>query len=532
MLSQHMRRLLLAALLFGCAGSPPAPVSSAPVHLQLLAFNDFHGNLEPPSSTVRLADGTVPAGGASWLSAHVAHLRAQEPNTLVVAAGDLIGASPLASALERDEPSIAAMDGLGLDVSSVGNHEFDRGVDELRRLQKRARFTYLAANVVDAQTGQTVFPASLLKRVDGATVGLVGVVLKDTPQVVRPEAIAGLRFIDEAEAVNAAVPKLRAGGADVVVVLIHQGATPARGSPPNGCQDLAGPLTEIVSRFRDVDLVVSGHTHQAYLCPDLGGTLVTQAGAFGRFLTRILLTIEPTQHRVLEKVATQVPVTHDLPPDPTVARIVDQAVSDAAPLARRRVGRLGTTLSRNQSAGGDSPLGDVVADAQLAATRGSARATLALTNPGGLRTDLPAGDLSYGQAFAAQPFGNTLVTLTLSGAQLHSLLEQQWTGTSQTKILQPSANVGYAWSESAPKGTKLVPGSLKVDGRLLDPKAKVRVTVNSFLASGGDGFSVLAEGTERVGGPSDLDALVDYLKPTLDGPPLPAPAAGRIHKAP
>jgi 5'-nucleotidase len=532
MLPQHMHRLLLAALLLGCAGSPPAPVSSAPVHLQLLAFNDFHGNLEPPSSTVRLTDGTVPAGGAAWLSAHVAHLRAQEPNTLVVAAGDLIGASPLVSALEHDEPSIAAMDGLGLEVSSVGNHEFDRGVDELRRLQKGARFTYLAANVLNVQTGETVFPGSVLKRVDGVTVGLVGVVLKDTPQVVRPEAITGLRFIDEAEAVNAAVPKLRAAGADVVVVLIHQGGTPARGSPPNGCQDLAGPLTEIVPRFHDVDLVVSGHTHQAYLCPDLGGTLVTQAGAFGRFLTRVLLTIDPTQHRVVEKVATQVPVTHDLPPDPTVGRIVDKAVSDAAPLARRRVGRLGVTLSRGQNAAGEAPLGDVVADAQLAATARTAGATVAFTNPGGLRTDLPAGDLSYGQAFGALPFGNTLVTLTLNGAQLRSLLEQQWTGTSQTKILQPSANVSYAWSESAPKGSKLVAGSIRVGGRLVDPNSKVRVTVNSFLASGGDGFSVLAEGTERVGGPSDLDALVDYLKPTLEGRPLPAPACGRIHKAP
>jgi 5'-nucleotidase len=532
MLHAHMHRFLVAALLVGCAGSPPAPVPPAPVHLQLLAFNDFHGNLEPPSGTVRLGDGTVPAGGAAWLSAHVGHQRAQEPNTLVVAAGDLIGASPLASALERDEPSIAAMDALGLEVSSVGNHEFDRGVEELRRLQRGAHFTYLAANVVDAQTGQTVFPGSVLKRVDGITVALVGVVLKETPQVVRPEAIAGLRFLDEAEAVNAAVPKLRAAGADVVVVLIHQGGNPARGSSPTSCQDLAGPITQIVPRFHDVDVVISGHTHQAYLCPDLGGTLVTQAGAFGRYLTRILLTIDPAQHRVVDKTAAQIPVTHDLPPDPGVARIVDRAVSDAAPLSHRRVGRLGASLSRAVGASGESALGDVVADAQLAATARTAGATVAFTNPGGLRTDLPAGDLSYGQAFGAQPFGNTLVTLTLSGAQLRALLEQQWTGTSQTKILQPSANVAYAWSESAPKGARVVPGSLRIDGRLVEPKSKMRVTVNSFLASGGDGFSVLAEGTERVGGPSDLDALVDYLKPTLEGPPLPAPTGGRIHKAP
>jgi 5'-nucleotidase len=476
----------------------------------------------------------------------VARLRAQEPNTLVVAAGDLIGASPLASALEHDEPTIAAMDALGLDVSSVGNHEFDRGVDELRRLQTGgcaqdvpckgpgfpgAHFTYLAANVVDARTGETVFPGWVLKRVDGLSIGLVGVVLKETPQVVVPAGVAGLRFLDEADAVNAAVPKLRAAGADVVAVLIHQGGSPAPGNPSGSCIGLSGPITEIVPRLHDVDLVLSGHTHQTYVCPDLGGTLVTSAGAFGRYLTRILLTVDPAQHRVLEKVATQIPVTHELAPDPAVARLVDQAVADAAPLARRRVGRLAAPLSRSQNAAGEAPLGDVVADAHLAATT-RAGATVAFTNSGGLRTDLPAGDITYGQAFAAQPFGNTLVTLTLTGAQLRTLLEQQWNRSGHPRVLQPSANLGYAWSEAAPPGAKLTSGSLRLDGRPVDPTARVRVTVNGFLATGGDGFSVLAEGTERVPGPGDLDALIDYLKPTLEGPPLPAPAGGRIHRVP
>src|SRR5215831_17254809 len=316
--SMHRAFLLLA--LAACAGSPPAQhAATAPVHVQLLAFNDFHGNLEPPSGTVRLPDGTVPAGGGAWLAAEVARLRAEEPDTLVVAAGDLIGASPLASALTHDEPSIALMDALGLDVSSVGNHEFDEGADELLRLQKGgcraddrgckapgfpgARFTYLAANVFD-RSGNTFLPATVLKKVGGATIGFVGVVLHETPSVVTPSGIAGLTFGDEADAVNAAVPKLRQAGADAVVVLIHQGGAQAQGSPPGECRGFSGPLVDIAQRFRGVDVIVSGHTHQVYVCPDLGGALATSAGAYGRFLTRIELDVDPVQHRLLSRRAT------------------------------------------------------------------------------------------------------------------------------------------------------------------------------------------------------------------------------------
>jgi 5'-nucleotidase len=518
-------------------------VASGPVRVQLLAINDFHGNLEPPSGTVRLPDGTVPAGGGAWLAAVVARLRAEVPDaTLVVAAGDLIGASPLASALTHDEPSIALMDVIGLDVSSVGNHEFDEGVDELLRLQRGgcrtdapcktpfagARFSYLAANVTD-QTGRTILPGTLIKKVEGATVGFVGVVLRETPSVVTPSGVAGLTFGDEADAVNAAVPKLREAGADAIVVLIHQGGAQTPGSPPGDCRGLSGPLVGIAQRFKGVDVVVSGHTHQTFVCPDLGGALATSAGAYGRFVTQIELEVDPAQHRVLSRRATQVPVTHDLPPDPRAQAVVDRAVAEAAPLAGRRVGRLASALTRTASAAGESSLGDAVADAQLAATRKTG-AAIAFTNPGGLRADLPAGDVTYAQVFAAQPFGNTLVTVTLTGAQLTAVLEQQW-GASRPRILQLSANVAYAWSSAAP-GAKVVPGSLKVDGHPLGADARVRVTVNSFLASGGDGFAAFSEGTERVGGPPDVDALVAYLRPTLEGAPLPKPSGPRISQVP
>ncbi len=352
-----MHRLSLLLTLAACAGNPStatAPhVASGPVHVQLLALNDFHGNLEPPSGTVRLPDGTVPAGGGAWLAAHVARLRAEDPDaTLVVGAGDLVGASPLASALTHDEPSISLMDVLGLDVSSVGNHEFDEGLDELLRLQRGgcradvpckapgfpgAHFTYLAANVTD-RTGRTVLPATLVKKVGGATIGFVGVVLRETPSVVTPSGVAGLTFGDEAEAVNAAVPKLREAGADVVVVLIHQGGAQAPGSPPGDCRGFSGPLVDIAQRFRGVDVIVSGHTHQAYVCPDLGGALATSAGAYGRLLTRIELDVDPTQHRVLSRRATQVPVTHAIPPDPRAQAVVDRAVAEAAPARRTSCG--------------------------------------------------------------------------------------------------------------------------------------------------------------------------------------------------
>jgi len=541
-----MHRAFLLLALTACAGSPPPQhAATAPVHVQFLALNDFHGNLEPPSGTVRLSDGTVPAGGGAWLAAHVAKLRAEDPDTLVVGAGDLIGASPLPSALTHDEPSITVMDALGLDVSSVGNHEFDEGADELLRLQRGgcraddpqckapgfpgAHFTYLAANVFD-RSGNTFLPGTALKKVGGATIGFVGVVLRETPSVVTPSGIAGLTFGDEADAVNAAVPKLRQAGADAIVVLIHQGGAQAPGSPPGECRGFTGPLVDIAQRFRGVDVIISGHTHQAYVCPDLGGALTTSAGAFGRFLTRIELDLDPVQHHVLSRKATQVAVTHDIAPDARAKAIVDRAVADAAPLAGKRVGRLAVGLSRKASEAGESSLGSVVADAHLAVTRKSG-AAIAFTNSGGLRADLPAGDVTYAQAFAAQPFGNTLVTFTITGGQLTTVLEQQWLG-SRPKILQPSANVSYAWSASAAPGSRVVPGSLKVDGRPLAPDTRVRLTVNSFLAAGGDGFTVFVEGTERVVGPPDLEALVEYLRPTLDGAALAKPAGPRITQSP
>jgi len=541
-----MHRAFLLLALAACAGSPPPQhAATAPVHVQLLALNDFHGNLEPPSGTVRLPDGTVPAGGGAWLAAHVAKLRAEDPDTLVVGAGDLIGASPLPSALTHDEPSITVMDALGLDVSSVGNHEFDEGADELLRLQRGgcraddpqckapgfpgAHFTYLAANVFD-RSGNTFLPGTALKKVGGATIGFVGVVLRETPSVVTPSGIAGLTFGDEADAVNAAVPKLRQAGADAIVVLIHQGGAQAPGSPPGECRGFTGPLVDIAQRFRGVDVIISGHTHQAYVCPDLGGALTTSAGAFGRFLTRIELDLDPVQHHVLSRKATQVAVTHDIAPDARAKAIVDRAVADAAPLAGKRVGRLAVGLSRKASEAGESSLGSVVADAHLAVTRKNG-AAIAFTNSGGLRADLPAGDVTYAQAFAAQPFGNTLVTFTITLGQLTTVLEQQWLG-SRPKILQPSASVSYAWSVSAAPGSRVIPGSLKMDGRPLASDARVRLTVNSFLAAGGDGFTVFAEGTDRVVGPPDLEALVEYLRPTLDGAPLAKPTGPRITQSP
>ena len=541
-----MHRLGLLLALAACAGTPPAQHSaSGPAHVQLIALNDFHGNLEPPTGTVRLPDGTVPAGGGAWLAAHVARLRAEDPEgTVVVGAGDLVGASPLASALNHDEPSIVLMNTLGLDVSSVGNHEFDEGLDELLRLQRGgcrtdapcpgpafpgAHFPYLAANVLD-RTGTPILPATLLKKVGGATVGFIGVVLRETPSIVTPSGVAGLTFGDEADAVNAAVPKLREAGADVVVVLIHQGGTQTADSPPGECRGFSGPLVDLAQRFRGVDVIVSGHTHQTYVCPDLGGALATSAGSYGRFLTRIELEVDPVQHRLLSRKATQIPVTHAIAPEPRAQEVVAQAVAAAAPLAERRVGRLGVALTKKATSAGESTIGDVVADAHLAATR-KYGAAIAFTNPGGIRTDLPAGDVNYAQVFAAQPFGNTLVTVTLTGAQLLSALEQQWL-SSRPRILQPSANVSYAWSAGAAPGSRVVPGSLKIDGRAVGPETRVRVTVNSFLAGGGDGFKVFASGGDRVGGPPDLDALVEYLHPTLDGSALPKPSGPRISQVP
>lgn len=535
------------------------------VEVQLLALNDFHGNLEPPSGsggrvqTGVAADGTpitVDAGGAEHLATQLAALAEAQTkhNTITVAAGDLIGASPLLSAAFHDEPAIESLGLAGLDYASVGNHEFDEGAAELLRIQEGgchpvdgcadgtpydgADFQYLSANAFMAETGEPLLAPYAIHRVQGVDVGFIGMTLEGTADIVSQEGVAGLEFADEVETANRYAAELQQQGVEAIVVLLHEGGvqTGADRWDVNGCSGLTGPITGIAEGMSSaIDVVVSGHTHQAYNC-ELSGKLVTSASSFGRLVTDIDLEIDRFSGDVVAAAAENVIVTRDLPRDPAQTALIARYREALGPIAGEVVGTAATALTTAQetlfdSVRGESALGNVIADAQLAATDDEAGAVAAFMNPGGVRADLDAGPVTYEEAFTVQPFANNLVTLDLTGAQLECLLEQQ---LQVGRTLYPSATVSYvvdlagatAAAGSDPcTGTRVLPGSLSIDGVLVDAAATYRITVNSFLAGGGDGFSVLTGGTNRVTGPIDLDALTAYLGAVS---PVQAPPLDRI----
>jgi len=522
------------------------------IKVQIVALNDFHGNLEPPSSKITLPDmSKVDAGGAAFLATHIAALRADNPNTVLVSAGDIIGASPLVSALFHDEPTIEVMNQLGLAYNAVGNHEFDKGTAELLRMQSGgcspvdgcvdgtpfpgASFQFLAANVLVAQEPiKTLFPSYAVHEVGGAKIGFIGMTLEGTPGIVTPAGVAGLTFVDEVERANAVVPELTALGVEAIVVLIHEGGYQA--GTFDECVGISGAIVDIATNLSDkVDLVVSGHTHQAYNCI-IGGKVVTSASSFGRVVSDIDLEISTLTGDVTSVTATNVVVTRD-EADPDIESFVSQYKALAAPLANKQIGSITATLEflPVKDGPGHATMGLVVADAQLAATADPkfGGAQIAFMNPGGVRADLlhPAapgeaedGLVSYGEAFTVQPFGNSLVVMTLTGAQIETLLEQQFT-MAGAKVLQVSKGFTFAWSASAPLGAKVDPASIKLDGVTIDPVKDYRVVVNSFLASGGDSFAVLVDGTDRLGGATDLEALQAYFAAHS---PVAPPALDRV----
>lgn len=530
--------LLLAVVVGTVTATKPEEVS-----VQILSLNDFHGNLESGGNFAG-----APAGGAAYLATHIQQLRATNPNTVVISAGDLIGASPLISALFHDEPTIEAFNLIGLDYNAVGNHEFDEGAAELVRMQEGgchpvdgcldgdpfegANFQFLSANVVQEKNGKTLFPAYKIRSFAGAKIAFIGMTLEGTPTIVTPSGVAGLQFLDEAETVNALVPELKAKGIETIVVIIHEGGFPA--GSYNECPGISGPIVDIVNRTDDeVDLFITGHTHQAYNCV-IDGRVVTSASSFGRVLSDIDLTLDRDSGEVKAIQANNLIVTRDVPADSLLTALVDKYRTLTAPLANRVIGSITADLTRTASAAGESSLGDVIADAQLSATSapGFGEAVVAFMNPGGIRANLTynqisggeqPGEVTYGEAFTVQPFGNSLVTLSLTGAQIDTLLEQQFDnpGPGSSRILQVSQGFSYEWSASAPAGSKVDIASISINGSPIDPNAVYRVTVNSFLADGGDNFRVLTEGTDRLGGAQDLDAWIDYFAANSPIPPGP-----------
>ncbi len=560
--TQRLRALAASAfatLTLAACATVPAPEHSAAVEtVQILGLNDFHGNIEPPANpTTWFSAGEQhqdQLGGAARLGATLTRLRQGQVNTITVAAGDLISASPLVSAWFLDEPTIMAMNRLDLGLAAVGNHEFDRGTVELRRMQEGgcakntvrepcrldqfegAKFAYLAANVLD-ERGQTLFPGTAIRTFGGARIGFIGMTLKETGMLVSPAGTAGYHFADEAETANALAKQLRSQGADAVVLLIHQGGNVKPTFNAGECPELSGDILPILDRLDPaIRLVVSGHTHQAYVCqrPASDGSLrtLTSAGRYGYFVTDIRLTVDPATDRVLEISAANRPVVAAAGEQADIAALVHRYAEATAPVAARVVGRLDGSLEWDGH-DTDSPLGNLIADAQLAATRDPARggAQISFINSGGVRAGFrtaPDGTVTYGALFTLQPFGNTLEVLELTGGELRTALEQQFAdavpATIKQSLLIPSDGFTFAYDRSRPPGQRIV--SMTLGGQPIDPAATYRVTVNNFLASGGDGFTALVGARVVYDAGVDLDALEAYIARGVR-----VPATGRVTDA-
>jgi 5'-nucleotidase len=553
--------VFVSVLVAGCAGVPvtPPPPPAGPVSVKLIAFNDFHGNLRTPNLRVPVPDATQStgmrferAGGVEQFSALVNTLRAGNRNTAVVSAGDMVGATPLLSALFKDEPTIEAMNLIGLDIHAVGNHEFDYGVPHLRRLvgggcapdksgkpdcQGRtpyagAKFSVLAANVVDAASGATLFPAYAVREFEGVKVGFIGMTLKNTPTLVRPGGTAGMVFQDEVETANRLVPELKKQGVEAIVVIVHEGGEQSGGI--NECTNFRGPVRGIVERLDPaIDVVVTGHTHRFYVC-DVANKLVTSAGSFGTLLTEIDLQIDRTSRDVVAKRARNVIVSPDGPTDPKLSDFLRRYIALGEPLEKRVVARVSRELSTVATPGGESALGNLIVDAQLAATASPERggAVIAFNNASSVRAPLVPdadGGVTYGMLFASQPFQNDLVVMNLTGAQLKRVLEQQQWGLTPGErrlFLGVSTGFSYAWDASRSRGDRVVPGSIKLNGVAIRDDLQYRVAMNSFIAGGGDGFTVFTEGTDRQVSVQDLEALVEYLSARSANAPFEAPMPG------
>ncbi|UCA48068.1 bifunctional metallophosphatase/5'-nucleotidase [Streptomyces sp. WA6-1-16] len=549
------------------------------VDVQLLSFNDLHGNLEPPAGSAGNVskthpDGTVesiPAGGVEYLATSLRTARKGNPYSVTAAGGDMVGASPLLSGLFHDEPTIEALNKLDLDVTAVGNHEFDEGATELARLQnggchpvegcyekgkkfKGADFPYLAANVTKEKTGKPLLKPYTVWKKKGVKIGFIGVTLEGTPDIVTANGVKGLKFHDEVETINKYARELDRKGVKSIVALIHEGGAPASTSynydcdSPGAGDGISGPIVDIAKGITPkVDALVTGHTHQAYVCtvPDPSGKprMVTSASSFGKLYTDTTLTYDRRTNDIVRtsvKSANHV-VTRDQPKAPDMTRLIDRWNKLAAPIANKPQGWISADINGRGSTAPEKPLGNVIADAQLEglspADKGGAE--VAFMNPGGIRADLvhkasgSEGDgvVTYGEAFTVQPFTNMMNVVDLTGAQLVTALQQQVSGPNEAspKILQVSRGLTYTLDLTKSGADRVVADTIKLNGEAIDPARTYRVAMNEFLAGGGDGFPALGQGTNKLVGASDLDLFNAYLAAhSTATAPLAPPATDRI----
>ncbi|THV27638.1 bifunctional metallophosphatase/5'-nucleotidase [Glycomyces paridis] len=530
------------------------------VDLQLLAINDFHGNIEAASS-LTYPGFDEPVGGAEYLATHLEQAREGEKYSTTVAAGDLIGASPFLSAVFDDEPTIESLNAMGVEVSSVGNHEFDAGYDELQRIIEGdedfegADFPYLGANVVDEATGEPVLDPYWVKKFKGGVkVGFIGMTLEGTGSIVSQAGIEGLEFQDEVATANKYARELKRQGVNAIVVLLHEGGVPVAEDTGHDCESLdgtgtgmSGPIVDIAETMTPlVDILVTGHTHNEYVCsvPDPAGNprMVTSASSYGKVFTEIDATYDKrTKDIVRSSVSgSNTVVTRDVEADGDQTDILAEYGPLAAEAGNRVVGYIGEDVKRGATRAEEFPLGSLIADAQLwnTAAEDAGGAEIAFMNPGGVRADLlydqgTPGEATYAEVFTVQPFANYVVTVDLTGAQILEALRQQLPSAerSTTLVLQVSEGFTYTWDTSKTGTDQIVADSLALNGEPIVADQTYRVTVNSFLADGGDSFAAFAEGENRLFGALDVDAFEAYIAEfgTADAP-LQAPELGRINR--
>nr|WSW45129.1 bifunctional metallophosphatase/5'-nucleotidase [Streptomyces sp. NBC_01001] len=573
---------MVAAALPAGAASGGGAGKSRTVDVQMLSFNDFHGTLEPPqgsSGTVseRQADGTtkaIPAGGVEYLATSLREARKGHEYSVTAAAGDMIGGSPMLSGLFHDEPTVEALNKLKLDVTSVGNHEFDEGKTELRRMAyggchpvdgcfeygkeyTGTEFKYLAANVTDEKTKRPLMSPTFIWKKGDVKIGFIGVTLEGTPDVVTADGVKGLKFGDEVETINKYAAELDKQGVKSIVALIHEGGLPASGAYNYDCNvpgagaGVSGAIVDIAKNIDPkVDALVTGHTHQAYACniPDPAGNprMVTSAASYGRAFTDTTLTYD-RQTKDIVRTAVSAPkpvtkaVTRDQPKAPDMTELITRWNALAAPVASRPMGYISADIAGRGSEAPEKPLGDLIADAQLEATAPAAKggAQLAIMNPGGIRADLAYkaagaegdGVVTYGESYTVQPFNNLMNIVDLTGAQLITALQQQVSGTvngPNPKILQVSKGFTYTLDMTKTGADRIVVDSVKLNGAAIDPAKTYRVAMNEFLAGGGDGFTVLKEHKNKLVGVPDLEAFNTYLAKSTSAAPIAPPAADRI----
>lgn len=558
--------LLITGLLVTSSATANSSRQTQRIPVQVLSFNDYHGYLSPPvggDSTLGagLDPSNTPVGGAEYLSSKLNALRTGVRNTLTVTAGDLIGGSPFVSGLFHDEPSVETLEAMKLDVSSVGNHEFDEGLDELYRMQfggchpvdgcyfpeapyDGAAFPWLAANVTFTDTGKTVLPATWTKSFDGVRVGFIGMTLEGTPELVAARGIQGLSFKDEVDSANAAVQRLKQSKVEAIVVLLHEGG--AQTGRYDGCDGISGPIVDIAENLDPaIDLVITGHTHQPYVCtiddPAGNPREVTSASSFGRVVTETWITLDKNTRDVVRSETTSTNHLVDrTTADPAITPIVKKWTDLSAPIGNRVVGSITADITNPGNRQIETSMQNLVADGILAATRApeDGGAQMAFINPGGVRAALTfnsstggeqPGDITYAEAFAVQPFGNFLVSMDLTGAQVQAILEQEFFPRPPRAqlVLGISEGVTFDWNQSAPQGSRV--SNVRLNDVPLDPTETYRVATNNFLADGGDGFTVFRDGTNRVGGVDDLTSLIQYLGANS---PVAPPSIDRINEIP